>query len=133
MSKEDYKREYLELFDFSEQIRSICNLKTGIDIDPDVAFKNDREVHIVAALQDLATVSVAYCLIGDDVAVMAAQGEIWVVYNMNLGQYEPTPAEVQMLITAGEAMGFDLDAESINIVLAEVDVVQIAPGSDRLH
>jgi hypothetical protein len=30
-------------------------------------------------------------------------------------------------------MGFDLDAESINIVSAEVDVVQIAPGSDRLH
>lgn len=136
MSKENFKREYLELFDFSEQIKSICNLKTGIEIDASVEFKNDREVHALTAMLGFDAVSVAYCLISDDVAVVAAQGEIWMVHEQSLTDWEPTPEQGQRINDAATIMGFE-EMHSLDFHRTDVEIVPVDPSyfpaPDRLQ
>lgn len=127
MSKETYKREYPELFDFNEQIKSICTLKAEIAIDPGVVFKNDRDVHIISALQGFATVSVAYCLVSNDVAVVAAQGEIWMVHEQSVMDWEPTPELEQRINTAATVMGFE-EMVSLDFHCTDVEIISADPS-----
>jgi hypothetical protein len=129
MTKDDYRRELEGLFDFDEQIRSVCDIKTNVTIQENVVLNDDGLIHVFYGLRKdplkfYVEETGAYCFINSDVCLMACRGLIWVTHEMYIDDYEPTPDEARAIKAAAAELGFD-DMDTIDFHSAVVDVAAV--------
>jgi hypothetical protein len=109
--KEEYSHEIGEQFDFDEQLRTVCDMKTSVTIQETAALIDDGLIHVFRGLRRdpirfYVEETGAYCFINPEVCLMACRGLIWITHEMNLDDYEPTPAEARAMKAAAAELGF---------------------------
>ena len=109
--KEEYGHEIGEQFDFDEQLRTVCDMKTSVTIQETATLINDGLIHVFRGLRKdpirfYVEETGAYCFINPEVCLMACRGLIWITHEMNLDDYEPTPAEARAMKAAAAELGF---------------------------
>jgi hypothetical protein len=125
--KEEYRSEIEEQFDFDEQLRTVCDMKTGVTIQENDALIDDGLIHVFRGLRRdpirfYVEETGAYCFINPKVCLMACRGLIWVTHEMNLDDYEPTPAETRVMKAAAAELGFS-SIDEIAFHCAEISFV----------
>ena len=142
--KEEYSREFEERFDFDEQLRAVCDMKTSVTIQENVVFNNDGLIHVFRGLRKdpirfYAEEAGAYCFISPEVCLMACRGLIWITHETSVDDYEPTPAEARAMKAAAAELGFSsIDAVAfhcaeISIVPADSILAKETNNPIRLH
>jgi len=126
-TRDQYREEYLQLFDFDQQIRAVCEMKCKVTVAESITFESDGRVHPFHGLRKdpvhfFVEVEGQYCLIRADVCVMSCRGLIWAMCAMNIPDYEPTPVEVQAIEMAAFEMGCR-DVDEIDFHVTTVDIV----------
>lgn len=127
--QEEYSHELEKLFNFDEQLRAVCDIKTDVTIQESVVFKDDGLIHVFHGLRKdpvrfYVEEAGAYCFINPDVCLMACRGLIWVTHEIFIDDYEPTPDEARALKAAAAELGYN-EIDSIEFHSAVVDVVAV--------
>jgi hypothetical protein len=132
--KEEYSHEIGEQFDFDEQLRTVCDMKTSVTIQETAALIDDGLIHVFRGLRRdpirfYVEETGAYCFINPEVCLMACRGLIWITHEMNLDDYEPTPAEARAMKAAAAKLGFsnidEIAFHSAEISFAPTDSISV--------
>ena len=125
--KEESRHQIEEQFGFDEQLRTVCDMKTSVTIQETATLINDGLIHVFRGLRRdpirfYVEETGAYCFINPGVCLMACRGMIWITHEMNLDDYEPTPAEARAMKTAAAELGFS-SIDEIAFHSAEISFV----------
>jgi len=142
--REEHRHEIKEQFDFDEQLRTVCDIKTSVTIQETAALVDDGQIHVFRGLRRdpirfYVEETGAYCFINPEVCLMACRGFIWITHEMNLDDYEPTQTEARAMKAAAAELGFssinEIAFHSAEISFVPADSISVKEINNpiRLH